>query len=297
MSLKLLGDLFETHSRSKLKENFKTLSIRCDDASYWKDESLGKFCSLLGFESASDFSLDFDSFIRTLPFETISLTDEFISPYSNWLKANESSINGPILDEMAIELRTQLSVYSQPLASSAIPNPDSSLKQLISLVQTKSGLSVELQSQKQAITIGEQCLQYLKIIRDALSNAYDWSMWDMLGGSPKSTALKIQQLELANTSVIELQLAVQKLEWYLEVIKKSAQNPLRINIADFKGFSDRFFDAFVSDLIRLECFPTTIVELDKLDDELKSTIDYLRFGVKASESVLIRVEHKISDLS
>lgn len=300
MSYKLLEALQKEVHRARLKDYYKVLSQRCDEALFWKEDAFEKHCLSLGIDDTGDFKLDFDSFIRSLPFEALSVDPSLSKSYSSNFKAKENEINSGALGEESISLHKKLSLYSTPIQSVETLSPetgDDNFTQLKSLTNAKSGLDAELHLLRNADSLAEGSSNILAEIRLSMNSAYDWSLWDMLGGSPKSTILKIDQLNVTVEKIIELQLSIQQLEWHLEIIKKSASNPLRINIADFKTFSDRFFDSFTVDLIKLEKFPSASKEIQRLDKELQSTSDYLKFGIQAAQISRLSVEQKISDIS
>jgi len=298
MNYKLLEALQKEVHRARLKDYYKVLSQRCDEALYWKEDAFEKNCLSFGIDDTGDFKLDFDTFIRALPFEALTVDTETKDSYSSKLKAKENEVNSNALDEKSIELQKKLSEYSSPTECAAKDETEGdSFIQLKSLVNTKSELDAELRLLRSAESLADKSIKALRDVCSAMNSAYDWSLWDMLGGSPKSTILKIDQLKITVDNVISLQFSIQQLEWHLEIIKKSASNPLRINIADFKSFSERFIDAFIVDLIKLERFPTTQEETKRLDDELKSTTEYLKFGIQTALLSHHSVEQKISDIS
>ena len=277
MESKSLENCFFRDCRTILIENNRALCLKCDETLYWKNEALERFCSQLSIDPPADFKLNFASFIKALPFDAISLTDQLVDENSIWLKAQEAFTNIQRLDEISSKLhqyknssheRVQLSCSSKTLNSS-------------SKLATNSLLMIDLDLINKAIQLCRDALDAVNNIKTYLSNAYDWSMWDLLGGAPKSTALKVEQLEQTMNSIIQTQLMTDNLQWRLELINSSARNILRVNIAEFETFSYRFFDAFVSDLICLTPFPTSLKELKRLDNELTSTNNYLNFGANA----------------
>ena len=272
MHKELLDNILTRDNCTRQEENDKALSLKCDDALFWKDDAFEKFCSLLSIEYPEDFNLDFYKFVKGLPFDAIALTDTLVDKHSTWLKAYEAFINCKKLSELSYKCQSDLE--------------NSKISKNENIITSKSELVIDYKLITHAQSTCESSLQFIEQIKTNCSIAYDWSLWDILGGAPKSTALKIEQVQIITETVANLQLKVQELVWYLELINKSPKNILRVNIAEFETFSDRFFDAFVSDLICLTPFPTTQKELERINNELTSTNNYLKFGMNATVTTI-----------
>ena len=106
-------------------------------------------------------------------------------------------------------------------------------------------LNLQQKEVKEAIDAGKRANNALLDMKDNLSSAKSWGVWDMMGGGLLSNMAKHSAIDKASNSG-------KNAEHYLKVFKKELSDvnqftDLKIDITSFTKFADFFFDGFFVD--------------------------------------------------
>ena len=100
---------------------------------------------------------------------------------------------------------------------------------------------------REAYTAGERALESLYAAQDYLRSAGNWGIFDMLGGGFISTIAKRSKMRDANACMEQAQYDLQQFQQELRDV--TAIPGLYLEMDDFLGFADYFFDGFLADLL------------------------------------------------
>ena len=99
----------------------------------------------------------------------------------------------------------------------------------------------------EAYAAGERALQSLYAAQDYLRSAGNWGIFDMLGGGLISTMAKRSKMRDANACMEQAQYDLQRFQQELRDV--TAIPGLYLEMDDFLGFADYFFDGLLADLL------------------------------------------------
>ena len=99
----------------------------------------------------------------------------------------------------------------------------------------------------EAYAAGERALQSLYAAQDYLRSAGNWGIFDMLGGGFISTMAKRSKMRDANACMEQAQHDMQRFQQELRDV--TAIPGLYLEMDDFIGFADYFFDGLLADLL------------------------------------------------
>ena len=99
----------------------------------------------------------------------------------------------------------------------------------------------------EAYAAGERALQSLYAAQDYLRSAGNWGIFDMLGGGFISTMAKRSKMRDANACMEQAQYDLQRFQQELRDV--TAIPGLYLEMDDFLGFADWFFDGLLADLL------------------------------------------------
>ena len=99
----------------------------------------------------------------------------------------------------------------------------------------------------EAYAAGERALQSLYAAQDYLRSAGNWGIFDMLGGGFISTIAKRSKMRDANACMEQAQYDLQRFQQELRDV--TAIPGLYLEMDDFLGFADYFFDGLLADLL------------------------------------------------
>ena len=99
----------------------------------------------------------------------------------------------------------------------------------------------------EAYAAGERALQSLYAAQDYLRSAGNWGIFDMLGGGFISTMAKRSKMRDANACMEQAQYDLQRFQQELRDV--TSIPGLYLEMDDFLGFADYFFDGFLADLL------------------------------------------------
>ena len=99
----------------------------------------------------------------------------------------------------------------------------------------------------EAYAAGERALQSLYAAQDYLRSAGNWGIFDMLGGGFISTMAKRSKMRDANACMEQAQYDLQRFQQELRDV--TSIPGLYLEMDDFLGFADYFFDGLLADLL------------------------------------------------
>ena len=99
----------------------------------------------------------------------------------------------------------------------------------------------------EAYAAGERALESLYAAQDYLRSAGNWGIFDMLGGGFISTMAKRSKMRDANACMEQAQYDLQHFQQELRDVTNIPG--LYLEMDDFLGFADYFFDGFLADLM------------------------------------------------
>ena len=99
----------------------------------------------------------------------------------------------------------------------------------------------------EAYAAGERALESLYAAQDYLRSAGNWGIFDMLGGGFISTMAKRSKMRDANACMEQAQYDLQRFQQELRDV--TAIPGLYLEMDDFLGFADYFFDGLLADLL------------------------------------------------
>ena len=99
----------------------------------------------------------------------------------------------------------------------------------------------------EAYAAGERALESLYAAQDYLRSAGNWGIFDMLGGGFISTMAKRSKMRDANACMEQAQYDLQRFQQELRDV--TAIPGLYLEMDDFLGFADWFFDGLLADLL------------------------------------------------
>ena len=97
----------------------------------------------------------------------------------------------------------------------------------------------------EAIAAGERALSSLAAAEKSLSSAKNWGLVDMLGGGTLTTFLKRERMHEAQKKIEAAKRSMNKLSRELRDVDTYVD--IDIEMGDFLGFADYFFDGFLAD--------------------------------------------------
>jgi len=151
-----------------------------------------------------------------------------------------------------------------------------------------SELNLQQKEIKEAIDAGKRANNALLDMKDNLSSAKSWGVWDMMGGGLISNMAKHSAIDKASSSG-------KNAEHYLKLFKKELSDvnqftDLKIDITSFTKFADFFFDGFfvdwfVQSKINNSLFNVNNVyeRIDIIISELNRDLDKIREEQKTIE--------------
>ena len=99
----------------------------------------------------------------------------------------------------------------------------------------------------EAYAAGERALESLYAAQELLRSAGNWGIFDMLGGGLISTMAKRSKMRDANACMEQAQYDLQRFQQELRDV--TAIPGLCLEMDDFLGFADYFFDGLLADLL------------------------------------------------
>ncbi|MEG2950734.1 MAG: hypothetical protein RR946_08585 [Clostridia bacterium] len=98
---------------------------------------------------------------------------------------------------------------------------------------------------REAIQAAAQTLEHLNRARECLNSAGNWGIVDMLGGGFFSTLMKRGKMGNAEQEMMQARQAMRSFAAELRDVQNASK--LHIELNDFVGFADYFFDGMIAD--------------------------------------------------
>ena len=98
---------------------------------------------------------------------------------------------------------------------------------------------------REAIEAAEQTLAYLSRAQDCLESAGNWGWVDMLGGGFFTTLMKRGKMNDAQEELAQARDAMRSFAAELRDVNEAVD--IHIEMDDFLGFADYFFDGLIAD--------------------------------------------------
>ena len=125
----------------------------------------------------------------------------------------------------------------------------------------------------EAIRAGERAKSSLKNALDALNSARGWGIYDIIGGGMISTFIKHSKMDKAADYLEEAKREI--VIFSKEVKDVQGLEDINLSTRDFWGFSDWFFDSFLSDWI--------------VQDRINDARRQVEYAIKQVDSILTRL--------
>lgn len=124
---------------------------------------------------------------------------------------------------------------------------DSRAARMLELSERLTDLKADHMELGEAIKAGELALDGLRQVQSDLQSAANWGTWDLLGGGLISTLVKHSKIDAARRHVHAVQSQLRRFQ--AELTDIGEQLNLSLEIGDFLGFADFFFDGLVVDWV------------------------------------------------
>ena len=125
----------------------------------------------------------------------------------------------------------------------------------------------------EAIRAGERARNSLTNALDALNSARGWGIYDLLGGGMVSTFIKHSKMDKASDYLEQAKQDIIALSDEVNDVK-GLEN-INLSTRDFWGFSDWFFDSFLSDWI--------------VQDRINDARRQVEFAIQQLDSILAKL--------
>jgi hypothetical protein len=97
----------------------------------------------------------------------------------------------------------------------------------------------------EAVNTANDALYHLQKADEILNSAQNWGFVDLLGGGLVTTMIKRSKMSDAKVEIEQAKTAIRQLSRYLIDVRRMPAVELQMN--DFLGFADYFFDGIVAD--------------------------------------------------
>jgi uncharacterized protein (DUF2164 family) len=106
-------------------------------------------------------------------------------------------------------------------------------------------MSNRTQEIEEAVNTANDALYHLNTADEMMSHAQNWGIVDMLGGGMISTFIKRSKMSDAQKEIEQAKMLLAQLSVYLRDFRNMPEVNIEMN--DFLGFADYFFDGLVAD--------------------------------------------------
>lgn len=157
-----------------------------------------------------------------------------------------------------------------------------------------SELNLQQKEIKEAIDAGKRANNALLDMKDNLSSAKSWGVWDMMGGGLISNMAKHSAIDNASSSG-------KTAEHYLKLFKKELSDvnqftDLKIDITSFTKFADFFFDGFFVDWFVQSKINNSLSNVNNVYERIDIIISELNRDLNKIVQEQKIVEREIKDL-
>jgi len=119
--------------------------------------------------------------------------------------------------------------------------------QLMENAEQSADLASRLGEIAEALRAGRGVMSSLEGVLDSLESAQTWGVWDLLGGSLISTAVKHNRIDEARLGIHVVQERMSRFKRELADVRDPHE--LDIDISGFETFADYFFDGLIVDWV------------------------------------------------
>lgn len=131
-------------------------------------------------------------------------------------------------------------------------------------------LDLDIKEVEEAISAGEDVLNYLEKMEEPLNSAQSWGIWDMLGGDLITSVIKHSKIDDANKFSHDVERSLKRFEKELKDVNKFTN--ISVNIGSFAKFADFFFDGIFSDWFVQSKINESIDSVKNAKSEVESLI-------------------------
>ncbi|WP_332645259.1 hypothetical protein [Lysinibacillus sp. 54212] len=135
----------------------------------------------------------------------------------------------------------------------------------------------------EAIVAGKEAQKELTEAAKALSNANNYSTWDLLGGGFIVTTLKHEKLDQSKAYLHRAQIALQRFQNELLDIQEIKNDTLQVDTDGFVKFADFFFDDIFSAWSIHSKISTSTNQISRVLDDVSNTLIALQQKVEIAE--------------
>jgi len=164
----------------------------------------------------------------------------------------------------------------------AIKNPQVWTR-LETLEGKKRSLESEIKELNEAIGASNAVKRKTTSALSELKDAKNLGVWDMMGGGLLVTMAKRDHMSTAQNIINELNYSLKTLSKELSDVNMSMTS--NIDIANYMGFADYFFDGFFMDMMVQDKINGALDKLSRLDSNIDDTSRKLRSQLNVSEEM------------
>ena len=127
---------------------------------------------------------------------------------------------------------------------------------------------------REAVEAGNRALRSLRDAKECLDSARKWGIFDMLGGGFFSSLIKRSEIEDAQDMIDRARQDLQSFSNELDDVHMSEQLDVEIN--DFLGFADLFWDSFLVDWMMQDRINDAREKLDEVIARVEQIVGRLQ---------------------
>lgn len=127
---------------------------------------------------------------------------------------------------------------------------------------------------REAVEAGNRALHSLQGAKECLDSARKWGIFDMLGGGFFSSLIKRSEIEDAQDMIDRAREDLQSFSIELDDVHMSEQLDVEIN--DFLGFADLFWDSFLVDWMMQDRINDAREKLDEVIARVEQIVGRLQ---------------------
>ena len=146
----------------------------------------------------------------------------------------------------------------------------------------------------EAISAGNSARSTADSILQSLNSAKNWGTYDALGGGLVADIAKHNHLNVAQTSVEQLQSQLRRFRTELADVKVRAD--MQVNVDGFLRFADYFFDGLAADLTVLNKISRSQSEVQSAKSRIDSILSRLKSMLRTVDWELGKEKKKLDEL-
>lgn len=182
------------------------------------------------------------------------------------------------------EYRAALKEKAEKIKAAGIADSE----KIIKLEQNINSAKAILKELDEAVSAGNRAKNIAESILESLDKAKKWSTYDVLGGGGIiSHAAKHEHLDMAQSNVERLQVALSKFKTELTDVKITFDS--QVNIDGFLKFADYFFDGLFVDL-------SVRNRITDSQQQVMSTMDQIKRVLYKLDSMKRDTEYKLTEM-